>query len=701
MKRAALFAVVAGALWGAPPLIMELQPRGAERGKPFKLTVIGRDLPEVIQIRSTMPAAFTQVLETDPNAPVTSTPGRVAMFLVEPKADLAPGVYAIGIEGKTGLSNVMLFTVGTFPEKLEEESEPNSRPNRNDSIETAEPVQSTPITLNGTLRGAERDIYRVSGKAGERRVFEVEARRSGSAIDPVLRILDGSGKLLARSEDAPGAGLDARLEFTFPQEGYYYVEIHDARFSKQAQNFYRLKMGAYQFFEGIFPLGGRRGEVASVSFEGGNAATGKKGNIDLRTLPAHRDLIPTVPPGGADTPMIFAVSDQPEVIEPTAPVQAPVVINGRLDKPGEVDKFRLSVAPGDALLIEMQARELGTSRIEGIVTAYGPDGKKLDSAGDKPLPEDVFAVQGTSRTSNDPFLNLKVPDGVREITLAVEDLAERGGPNFAYRVSVRKIAEDFRLSLSSPLVNIPAGGTAVVNVVADRRGYNGPIQLSVDGLPSGVRAQGGYIPREYVDANNTRTFNRRGVLILSADSEVALDPRELIVYGEGKTESGESIKRRARGPGVAVDIAGATAQGVVDRQRPLTAPWLGLDLPAALTSTAAATLEITQVNTVRMEEGDRHEFEYQWKAPRYLPFPNVLNVEVIGARDIRITSFERTSLYSGTFSINTTKATDPSNYDVIVRGRVKTESGDEDIYAPPVVLKITSRGGENATASSR
>jgi hypothetical protein len=441
--------------------------------------------------------------------------------------------------------------------------------------------------------------------------------------------------------------------------------------------------------------------VASFNFDGGNAAAAKKASIDLRALPEHRGLITALPPGGSDTPIVFAVGDEPEVIEPAAPVQIPVVINGRLDKPGEIDRFRLSVTPGEALLIEMQARELGTSRIEGIITAYGPDGKKLDSAGDKPLPEDVFAVQGTSRTSSDPFLNLKVPEGVHEISLAVEDLAERGGPHYGYRVSVRKIAEDFRLSLASPFVNIPAGGTAVVNVAADRRGYNGPIQLSVDGLPPGVRAQGGYIPREYVDANNARTFNRRGVLILSADSEVTLDPRELVVYGEGKTDAGETIKRRARGPGLAVDIAGATAQGVVDRQRPLTAPWLGLDLPAALTSTAEATLEVTHVNTVRMEEGDRYEFEYQWRAPRYLPFPNVLNVEVIGARDIRITSFERTSLYSGTFSINTTKATDAANYDVIVRGRVKTEAGDEDIYAPPVVLKVTSRGGENATSASR
>ena len=50
------------------------------------------------------------------------------------------------------------------------------------TIENAEAVQSTPILMNGTLKGAERDVYRVYGKAGEARVFEVEARRAGSVV---------------------------------------------------------------------------------------------------------------------------------------------------------------------------------------------------------------------------------------------------------------------------------------------------------------------------------------------------------------------------------------------------------------------------------------------------------------------------------------------------------------------------------------
>ena len=250
--------------------------------------------------------------------------------------------------------------------------------------------------------------------------------------------------------------------------------------------------------------------------------------------------------------------------------------------------------PGEKLIFELQARELGTSRLEGIIAVRDAAGKKLASAGDQPLPEDVFAVQGTSRTSSDPFLNLTVPKDIHEVVVSVEDLALRGGPLYGYRLIARRQAEDFTLTVSSPFVNIPAGGTAVISVSADRRGYDGPIQLTIPDLPKGIHVSGGVIPREYVDAGNARTINRRGILTITADPGVVLSTGQLEVWGEGTPVDGTALRRRARGLGMVVDVAGATDQGVVDRQRPLTAPWLGWDLPAALTDPPAATLEVRQ-----------------------------------------------------------------------------------------------------------
>ena len=667
---------------GGAPVITELQPRGAERGHPFTLTIMGRDLPSDARIFSTLPASFTLV-----KADAPAMPGRSIEFLVEPKSDVPPGVYPVRIESPKGISNVLLFTIGTFPEVTEEESRPYARPNLNDSIETAEPIQSSPVTVNGTLRGPERDVFRVYGKAGERRVFEVEARRCGSAIDPVLRILDGNGKQLAISDDAPGAGLDARIDFTFPREGNYYVEVHDARFSKQTQNFYRLKMGSYAYADGIFPLGGKRGEATEVTFFGANLKTPVKTMVDLSKVAPENRLTTVALPDSPVLPVTFAVSDLPELIGPIeGALPIPSVMNGRLAKPGQIDRYKMPVEPEETLLFELQARELGTSLLEGTITVYDASGKKLDSAGDKPLPEDVFAVQGSSRTSNDPFLNIKVPKDVHEITVTVEDLAERGGPLYGYRLSTRKEAEDFRVAVAEPYVNIPAGGTAILNVVADRRGYDGPIQLTIPDLPQGIQIDGGLIPREHV-VNNNRSFNREGILTLTAAPGVELSSRQLVIWGEGKLSDGATIRRRAQTRGMVVGVAGATAQGVVDRQRPVSAPWLNFDLPAAISEPPPATLEVKQTGLKQMEEGGRYEFAYAWNLKTGSP-PKDVDVEIVGARDIRITDMKQ-SEKGGTFIVNTTKATDPARYDLYISGMLKTDSGEEMIVSRPIAFEVT------------
>jgi hypothetical protein len=549
------------------------------------------------------------------------------------------------------------------------------------------------VVVNGTLVGPERDVYRVSGKAGERRVFELEARRCGSAIDPVLRILDGSGKQLARSDDAPGVGLDARIDFTFPSEGNYYVEVTDARFSTQVQNFYRLKMGAYHYADGIFPLGGRRGERVPVAFFGGNLGAAVASTVDLSGIGKTQALTQVGLPDSPALPFVFAVSDLPELMEPVSgPAPIPSVVNGRLDQAGEIDRYHFRVEPGEKLIFELQARELGTSRLEGILTVSDAAGKKLASAGDQPLPEDVFAVQGTSRTSSDPFLNLTVPAEVHELVVSVEDLALRGGPLYGYRLIARRQAEDFNLTVSSPFVNIPAGGAAAITVSADRRGYDGPIQLTIPNLPNGIHVHGGAIPREYVDAGNARTINRRGVLTISADPGISLATGQLEVWGEAKLADGTVLRRRARGLGMSVDVAGATDQGVVDRQRPLTATWLGWDLPAALTDPPAATLEVHQTGLKPMAEGTRYEFAYKWTLRGTATPPKTLGVDIVGAKDIRVIDMTANS-----FAVTTTKATDPGLYDVYVNGRVRTDDGDEVVVAQTIPFEVT--GGSHAEPS--
>ncbi len=680
--RLSLVFFSAAMAWALPPTVTDLKPRGAQKGRPFKLTLVGRDLTEVIRIHSTLPASFTALSPEEP--PGTMAEGRYASFLVEPKSDAATGVYPVRVETADGISNVQLFSIGDFTELTEDEAAMGALPNRNDSIENPQSLPESAVTVTGTLRGAERDFYRVQAKAGERRVIEVEGRRIGSAIDPVIRVFDAAGKELAKSEDTPRLGLDARVDLKFPGDGYYYVEVHDARFSAQSANFYRLKTGVYDYPTDIFPLGGRRGEVVEVSL---GAQTLK---ADLRNEAPDARVAFVSLPGSPALPLPFDLGDHPEVMEPlAAPVALPVTINGRLSKPGEVDRFALAVTPGQRLLVEVRARELGTSKIMAVLSITDPVGKQIARSGDEKLPEDFFTV-GQSQTAGDPNVFFQVPEGVTQITVAIEDLALRGGPDYAYRISARPASEDFSLSLNTPFVNIPEGGSANVPVILNRKGYLGDVQVKVKNPPKGLIVEGGYIPLQNPSqVQGNRGIVRNGVLILSAEPGVRIPAVELEIEAVGTPAGVPAIVRRAEGPGMLVAVSGATIQGSVDRQRPVNGNWMGMDLPAAGTSAMPAALAVELEKTTHKTSGDEFLFRWKWEGSE-VEFPKTVSIDMVSAADIRAIEMKRdeADAATGTFLVTTTRLTQPGTYDFYVTGRLMWRGQNVDIYSRPIKVTV-------------
>lgn len=680
------------ALWADPPSLVELRPRGTQKGRPFELTVVGQNLGDGMTVISNLPASFTSMGD------VKQGMAKSATFLVEPKAEWAVGVYTIRLKGPNGLSNVLLFSVGAFPEIPEEESRPGASPHQNDSIEHAQALPSSPVTVNGTLEGPERDIYRIQAKAGERRVFEVEARRAGSAIDPVIQVTDGSGKLLARSDDDPLLNLDARVDITFPKEGFYYIEVHDARFSTQGQNFYRLMTGAYSYPTEMFPLGGKRGEKVDVDL------SGTKVNVDLAGAKTPRVFVGV--PDSPVLPLPFAVGDYPEVREPVnGPLTLPVTINGRLANPGEIDRYELNVEPGQEFFFDLQARELGTSKLTGLLTVVDEQGKKLASAGDGPLPVDVAAVQASSRTLGDPFLQFKAPENVHRIFITVEDLARRGGPQYGYRLMVSRAAQDFRVSINTPFVNLPAGGTALVNFNVARRGYNGPLRIEPIDLPPGVTAAGGDILAEVADPNN-RATSRNAILTLTAAAETNLTAGELNFRAVGSDDQGKPIERLATGLGYSIGVAGATDQGVVDRQRPLTGAWLGYSLPAAVTDADPATLTLKLDSVAKKEAGYQFLFRWTWTATTMQTWPDTVEVDVPNFNDLRVIEMavDPKDRKTGSFAVTSTRNTLPALYNIVINGRLTVNGARHSIYAPLVAFPVPAMDEEkdkNAHTAAR
>ncbi|MBI3680650.1 MAG: PPC domain-containing protein [Acidobacteria bacterium] len=673
-------------LLAAPPLLTTLEPWGAQRGKAFVLTLGGNGLMAGAKIVTTLPATFTLM------APPAEAAGRKLPFLVELAADASVGLYPVRIESPNGISNVLLFSVGAFEEVREAESESRSIGGLNDAPATAESVKQTPVVVNGTLRPADRDYYKVYGKAGERRVFEVEARRMGSAVDPALRIYDSNGKLLARVDDTAGLGVDCRLEFTFPREGEYFIEVHDARFSEQTVNFYRLKMGAYPYAEAMFPSGWTRGQPVEVELSGGNLKAPVKAKVDWAGGGWGSVQLPQPT---ASLPWIFAGSELPEMLEPPGagphPLPLGTVVNGRILKAREVDRYRVAVKPGASYLVELDGRGLGTSRLDALVTVFDGKGRRIDSAGDTPPKQAVNAFIVAGDLSRDPFLIFQAPKDAREVAITVEDLNQEGGPEYAYRLAARQQAPDFELTLATPYLNIPAGGTAVVAVTVERRGFYGDVKLKAANLPEGVEAAGGSVPAEIPDTD-TRVVSRRGVITLTAKPGAAARAIELSVWGEAALPDGTIIRRKASGPGMVTAIRGNLGFVDVGRRniRAFQAPWLGLELPAMVGYEPAGVLEVKSPPRVRIIQGMKHEFAWSFSGRQAgVRPPDAVATDTPGGRDLRITDRDaRRRAGSGMLTMNTTIGTPPGTFDVILSARAGMGMQEEIVYAPAVTVEV-------------
>jgi hypothetical protein len=670
-RRIACLFLVAVALQAAPT-IRDIQPRGAQRGKTFTLYVRGDGLTQGAQIKSTLPASFSQLtLSKDPLSDQgAARPGTVLPYLVALKADTPIGFYPIRVSTGDGISNVVLFSVGDLPEVEEIESKNPKQPNNLPA--EAEKVQ-VPAVINGTLVGPDIDNYTFTAKAGQKLVFEVEARRAGSAIDPAIEIYDSAGRELARNDDAPGLGVDSRVEVTFPKSGDYRVRIHDSKFSDQAANFYRLKIGSYPYADAIFPLGWQRGGTTEVTLLGGNLAHPVKTAVDLNTKSGFAFVRL---PGSMSPPFLFAVSDNPETIRPDG--EAPLsltedtIVNGRISKAGEIDRYKLAVEPGQKWVFEVAAASLGTSQLDAILTLYDAAGKKL--------------VAGDDGNGLDPVLPFTIPGGVKELTIAVEDLLGRGGNMFAYQLKAKQQEPDFSVDLATPFVNVPLSGTATVVCVVQRRGYDGALRLTIPNLPEGFHVAGGHVPPESAAQlfNNDNAGRRTAVSTLTITSDSTAKPQsvELSVIAEAVTPNG-SIRRMARGPGMIVAVKG-------DKQKPFTAAWLDMKLPMATTTALPVSLEVPTPQ-VRISQGFEYALDYRVKRKEGGKVTGRVAQQIAGAvSNLRVIRGLENNKNpdAGSVLISTTFATPVTTFDMIVSAPAEIDGKPVTVFAPALEIEV-------------
>ncbi len=195
---------------GKLPHVARIEPMGGKRGAATRVALKGANLPgDTLDVAS--------------------------------PAD-SPATRRVDVQAGGLVSNSVPFAVGDMPET--DEKEPN------DTQATAQHI-TQPVTVNArVMKPGDVDWYAVTARAGETLAIEIQARRLGSPMDPIVAVFNAQGQKVAENDDWQDPELplltrhsDSRLVYSFPAAGEYAIRVRDVQDKGGEEVTYRLLIG--------------------------------------------------------------------------------------------------------------------------------------------------------------------------------------------------------------------------------------------------------------------------------------------------------------------------------------------------------------------------------------------------------------------------------------------------------------------------
>lgn len=528
--------------------------------------------------------------------------------------DASPGDRELRVVAPDGLSNPLCFQVGVLPEVCEKDFTGGP----------AAQVVDLPVLLNGQITPGDVDRIRLRARAGQRLVIQLQGRRLipylADAVpgwfQATMGLYGPDGDEVAWSDDYR-FDPDPVLLHDITVDGVYELEVRDAIYRGRDDFVYRIAVGELPFVTQIFPLGGQTGVPTLASIRGWN-------------LPAETLQLDTRHGGhamrwamvGANQEFCsrvrYAVDTLPETTE-TEPnngtneaqdVASPLIVNGRIGRPGDVDVFRFQGRTGQTIVAEVYARRL-SSPLDSVLRLVDSTGREVALNDDSKDPE-----MGLVTHQADSYLRVELPhDGAYLVCLS--DAQRHGGAPYAYRLQIRPAQPDFALRLVPSCINVRAGGATQVTVHALRKdGFDGDVDLTLVDAPAGFTLKNARIPAGKTSAE-ARLSAPRGA------------PRQVLaVRIEGHAEIG----------GVTVDRPGIAAEDMmqaflwrflVPRQELLVAVTGPRPVPTVWRPLVPG-VELANASPVRIPLGGTAQVQIE--APQILPDPGQTSLAAIRFR---------------------------------------------------------------------
>lgn len=491
------------------PRLLNVTPMGGQAGTSLEVTISHQHVDAAQELLFSTPKITASPVLAADGKPIPDT------FLVSIAADAPVGVHDARIRSRLGVSSPRAFAVGDVPEVL--------RTGANHSIAAAFPMAVNSV-CNATASDRAVDYYSFRGEKGTRVVVDCNTFGIDSKLIPVVIVADAEGNDLLVSRDG------GPLDFTPSAEGTYLIKVHGLAFQGGSEQFYRLSLRHA-------------------------AGTGPAPRQDV----TQRVSAFSWPPEGLSSAALTAEAEPNAEPAPPQRIGLPCDVSGSFDPAEDADAYEFQARKGDTWWVEVASERLGmnTDPFVLVQRVAMTDGKEtvtdvaeLDDIAHPMKPGDFIpasSYNGPPYVSGSPDVlgKISIPeDGTYRLRL--RDLL--GGPGTdagsIYRLVIRQAAPDFALvawaahlrlrqndfgTFSKPIA-LRAGATMALEVVVVRRdGFDGTIDLFMEGLPPGVHATGLAIP----------SGKQQGMIFVTADETASPAWSVAKIFGRATIDGAE------------------------------------------------------------------------------------------------------------------------------------------------------------------
>jgi hypothetical protein len=504
------------------PMLMSIEPSAAQVGESSEHVIHSRysmfGAYEVLVTGEGVTGEIVTPMELDKDGNAPSLTKITVKFTVEP--DAPEGVRDVRLATPQGASTLGQLVIVRDPVVYEGE--------KNDTPEGALPIE-LPATVCGVIEKAEDlDFFKFQIDEPTTLNFHCYGMRLQDKIhdlqqhvDPILTIRNANGSVVAIADKAYAA--DPFLSHNFKQPGEYTLEVRDVRYQGNRYWQYVIEIHDRPFVATVHPLAIPRGEATPVKLIGSALPENAEAELVIsEETPLGTTLVQPVLDGVKLNPVQVYVSEERYeiegleengTVETAQPIAVPGGVCGQIGEEADIDVYKFQASKGDRFTFEVVARRLWSS-LDPILAVTNAEGRTLSE-------NDDLRLWG-KRTYQDSMIeNWTAPeDG--EYFLQIRDVHLRGGDAFTYALKAVRAEPTFELVLDTDKTQLTPGTAGVLFARAIRKnGFEGEIQLAIDGLPDGVTATCGRI---LADGND-------GCIILEAEEDAELAVANVRVTG--------------------------------------------------------------------------------------------------------------------------------------------------------------------------